>query len=220
MKFPVSQYSLLCLAGMAASVTSFAPNYNAPSSKISSQRINTDVSKTTTRRMVMFDDTMIDPTHVQSALQSTTTFLSTISADIDNIADDQFGKVFAGGIVVMIGGVVSALVVGFLLESGNSYANVVADSYVQGGDEEFWESLSPDDQVKAKQLMAKLRASKEGREYVPGEEVELPNIGGSESDEAAAAVVKETVMAASSTETTKKDEGQKKEVSMFSDYDD
>ena len=79
---------------------------------------------------------------------SASTFISTISADIDNIPDNEFGKIFAGGIVVMFGGVFSALIVGFLLESGNSYAGIVADSYAQGGDEEFWESLSPEDQKK------------------------------------------------------------------------
>ena len=60
----------------------------------------------------------------------------------------------------MIGGVFSALMVGFLLESNNSYASVVADSYAQGGDEEFWDSLSPEDQVKAKELIRKLKKSK------------------------------------------------------------
>ncbi len=102
----------------------------------------------------------IDTSSSIQALHSTSTYLSTISADIDNIPQDEFAKVFAGGIVVMIGGVFSAVMVGFLLESNNSYASVVADSYAQGGDEEFWDSLSPEDQVKAKELIKKLKASK------------------------------------------------------------
>lgn len=77
----------------------------------------------------------------------------------------------------MFGGVFSALMVGFLLENGNSYASVVADSYAQGGDEEFWESLSPEDAEKTRELMGKLRKSKEGKK-VDGHDVitsETPN---------------------------------------------
>lgn len=106
----------------------------------------------------------------------------------------------------MIGGVLSTVIVGFLLESGNSYASVVADSYAQGGDEEFWESLSPEDQVKTRELMEKLRQSKEG------------NKGNANKDEITGATTTAPKPAADSApETT----GEKKEeVSMFSDYED
>ena len=62
-----------------------------------------------------------------SPIVSTSTLLSTIDADIANISNDQFGLVFAGGITVMVGGLVSVLLVGFLLENSNSYASIVAD---------------------------------------------------------------------------------------------
>ena len=131
-----------------------------------------------------------------SSLSSTSSYISTISADIDNISDDNFAIVFAGGIAVMIGGVLSTLIVGFLLESGNSYASVVADSYAQGGDEDFWESLSPEDQVKTKELLAKLKESKSG--------------AGKDSSSVEIPLSTETVPA----------KAEKKELSMFSDYED
>ena len=60
----------------------------------------------------------------------------------------------------MVGGVLSALIVGFILEKSNSYAQVIADSYDQGGDDAFWNSLSPEDREKAKDMLEKLRKSK------------------------------------------------------------
>lgn len=125
----------------------------------------------------------------------------------------------------MIGGIFSALMVGFLLESSNSYANVVADSYAQGGDEEFWESLSPEDQVKAKELIAKLRASKEGKAYDGvGNDVDGGvdgslsssqakgdgSVGGAQIESNASGKDKVAVV----------EEKKKEAVSMFSDYDD
>merc|ERR1711862_720153 len=67
-----------------------------------------------------------------------------------------------GGIMVMGGGVLSALIVGFILESRGLYANVVADSYAQAGDDdkEFWDRLSDEEAAKARELIAKLKESK------------------------------------------------------------
>lgn len=93
-------------------------------------------------------------------LSSASMYLSTVSADIDSIPTDNFGLVFAGGIAVMVGGVLSAIIVGAILESGDNYANVMADSYAQGGDEAFWESLSADDKEKTKELLKKVKESK------------------------------------------------------------
>ena len=93
----------------------------------------------------------------------------------------------------MIGSVIAVLIVGFILESGNSYANIVADSYAQGGDEAFWASLSEEDKEKAQEMVSKLRKSKEGV--------------GSDNN---ASMQKEVT-----TVTAKKEE-----VAMFSDYED
>lgn len=122
----------------------------------------------------------------------------------------------------MIGGVLSTLFVGFLLERGNSYASVVAESYAQGGDEEFWKSLSPEDQEKAREMLDKLRESKEKKNGVGGDN----GVGVGEKDLSwtSSAVGGDDVMTGATGEEKKRDEKDKgkKEaaVSMFSDYDD
>jgi hypothetical protein len=174
------------------SVSAFAPNNLNPfPSKITKQ-------SSSSMSMLQLGDI--------SAINSASTFVSTISVDIDSIPRDDFATVFAGGITVMIGGVLSTVIVGFLLESGNSYASVVADSYAQGGDEEFWESLSPEDQVKTRELMEKLRQSKEGKKGNDNKD-EIPG--------ATATVPKPAADSAPKTIGEKKEE-----VSMFSDYED
>jgi len=145
---------------------------------------------------------------------SASTFISTISADIDNIPDNEFGKIFAGGIVVMFGGVFSALIVGFLLESGNSYAGIVADSYAQGGDEEFWESLSPEDQKKTRELLKKLN-NEESSGNTDDAGMLLETI--KETIDIAGVKTKNKTPTSSVSPSTKT---QKEEVSMFADYDD
>merc|ERR1719223_1560285 len=156
---------------------------------VSSRRHQRFTGTTELDAMLPFQETQ---EQVFSSMSSASTYISTVSADIDSISDDNFGLVFAGGIAVMFGGVLSTMIVGFLLESGNSYASVVADSYAQGGDEAFWESLSPEDQEKTKEMLAKLKKSKEG--------------GGGESS---------AVMEATETVPVQS-EGKKKELSMFS----
>ena len=52
--------------------------------------------------------------------------------------------------MVMFGGVLSAVIVGFLLEKGDLYASIAAESYLQSAeDEEFWKGLSQEEQGKA-----------------------------------------------------------------------
>jgi len=169
-----------------STASSFMPlNQNAYIPKANYRRM--DVS----RNMLPIDD-------LATTLSPASIFLSTIDADIAKISNEDFKTVFTGGIVVMFGGVFSALIVGFLLENGNSYASVVADSYAQGGDEEFWESLSPEDQEKTRELMGKLRKSKEGKKVDGG-------------DDGVKSKIPETSPALAIN---------KEEISMFSDYDD
>lgn len=62
---------------------------------------------------------------------------------------------------VMVGGVVSALIVGAILDKGDLYANVAAESYLQSeDDEEFWKALSEEEKKKAKDIMEKIKQSK------------------------------------------------------------
>ena len=77
------------------------------------------------------------------SIYTTSTTLATIDMDIAKLSDNEFAPVFMGAIVVMFGGVLSALIVGFILDKGDLYASVVADSYIQSSDdEEFWKGLS------------------------------------------------------------------------------
>jgi hypothetical protein len=63
---------------------------------------------------------------------SASSFIATIDSDIASIPDDQFGKVFAGGIGIMFGSVLSTIFVGFLIESGGGgYADLVAETYAE-----------------------------------------------------------------------------------------
>mmetsp|Transcript_15468 Transcript_15468/g.17676 ORF Transcript_15468/g.17676 Transcript_15468/m.17676 type:complete len:230 (-) Transcript_15468:119-808(-) len=224
------KFILLALTAITSSVISFTPSARTHHQNVATpiQQFSSREGRTTTTPPTgissrapsssLSSSSALSVSFLDETLSSATTFgnsassflLSTIDGDIASISDDQFGLVFAGGITVMVGGVASALMVGFLLESNNSYANVVADSYVQGGDEEFWESLSPEDQVKTKELIDKLRKSKE-----KGNKQEQESLVTSimDSDMEAKTEKDDLVTSTSNVES-------RKEVSMFSDYDD
>mmetsp|Transcript_6964 Transcript_6964/g.16617 ORF Transcript_6964/g.16617 Transcript_6964/m.16617 type:complete len:235 (+) Transcript_6964:50-754(+) len=165
----------------------------------------------------------VDPTQLPDALSSASLHLATVSADIDSIPTDEFGLVFAGGIAVMLGGVVSALIVGLLLDSGDSYSSVIAESY-EGrvtkeeimADEEFWSKLTPEQQEEAKKLLGKVKESKErGGTGLPlvGEREEAP------ADADAAATSAETEQEAFVVPTPMAEKKPKQAVSMFDDYE-
>ena len=173
----------------------------------------------TSRLEMVFDPDMSDVIFNNNPF-----LLSTISADIDNIPTDDFGTVFAGGIMVMLGGVLSALVVGLILDSGDNYSNVVADSYadrtknrsLEEEDPEFWSQLSPEEQIQARQILDTLKREKYAREgKPPPPPMETPTI------------VEPKTPVAANLEVTKpkEEEAEKKTTSttsnnMFSDYDD
>ncbi len=205
-------YLTVCTAVALAQSTfiqAFAPNFQTQN------RVGRTASSSSSVDMTPMD--------TLDSLQSASTFLSTISADVDNIPDNEFATVFAGGIAVMIGGVISTVMVGFMLESGNSYASVVADSYEQtaggAGDEEFWNNLSPEEAEKTRELLAKIRESKEAKEK-SGQDTSLET----EAEQKISAAFSGSggdSTSGSAKEVKKEKSGEaKKEVSMFSDYDD
>ena len=58
-------------------------------------------------------------------------YIATVSADIENISTDNFAEVFTGGIAVILGGVASSLIVGTFLEFGdNQYESVSLRSHL------------------------------------------------------------------------------------------
>lgn len=93
------------------------------------------------------------------------TLISTIDSDIASIPTDEFGKVFAGGVFLMFTGAISALIVGLILEYGNSYDKIALDSYMQNEDlrEDFLTSLSAEDRVKAEAVLAKMEITTDKR---------------------------------------------------------
>jgi hypothetical protein len=148
--------------------------------------------------------------------------LATIDSDIANISTDQFGLVFAGGIAVMVGGVLSALIVGFILERGDLYASVVADSYLQGAqDEDFWKGLSDEEKNKAQELLNKIKAQKEGGSantsapQVVAADAAAPQVMAADATvPQVVTVVAEVVVESPQVSAVE----EKKEVGMFSDY--
>ena len=186
----------------AASTFAFAPT-TLPAFSVAPQkchrRANTVFTMTPTTTTLC---AVQDPLSVSSALSSASTFLSTIDSDIANIPNDEFGKVFAGGIVVMFGGLFSALAVGAILDMGDNYGKVVADSYAQGGDEEFWSSLTPEQKEETERLLQKVKESKGGAADSGGSEDMATQ---SEGEVLVAHPVAEKKRSA--------------ETSMFSDYD-
>ncbi len=65
----------------------------------------------------------------------------------------------------MFTGAISALIVGLILEYGNSYDKIALDSYMQNEDlrEEFLTSLSAEDRSKAEAVLAKMEITTEKR---------------------------------------------------------
>lgn len=111
----------------------------------------------------------------------------------------------------MFGGVISTLIVGLIIDKGDMYANLAAESYLQSADDkEFWEGLSAEEKVMAEKAMNRIKESR-------GEAVAPPS---------EPAAVKEPPKAA--TTTTTADDSKTKEPQdnasesapkdMFSDY--
>ena len=133
-------------------------------------------------------------------------WIATIDADIANIPDNEFAPIFMGGILVMFGGVLSAVILGFILEKGDLYANVVADSYMQqGNDEEFWRGLSEEERIQGTEILRQLEA-KNGKK-LPTSAIPETILSGSTSNN-------EIAPSPAATAVTSR-----KEMDMFSDYE-
>lgn len=144
--------TIIYLTTLLASSQAFVSPTNGPS-RI--RRPLETTTRTTTQQLNLFDASMSDVINTNSM------WLATIDGDIASIPTNEFGTVFAGGIAVMVGGVLSALVVGFILDKGDLYANVAAESYLQlSDDEEFWKGLSDEERQKAQAVVNKIKESK------------------------------------------------------------
>jgi len=95
-------------------------------------------------------------------------WIATIDSDIANIQLEEFRKVFAGGIAVMAGGLISTIAVGVILEKNDLYTSLAAESYLDMAkdDPDFWkkmtEGLSEEEKAKTAEIMQKIKQQKEG----------------------------------------------------------
>lgn len=84
--------------------------------------------------------------------------VATIDSDIAKMSDNEFAPVFLGGVLVMFGGLLSALFVGMVVDRKDLSAQLVADSYAQGADdEEFWKGLSEEEKKKAQEILKRVK---------------------------------------------------------------
>lgn len=110
--------------------------------------------------------TTMSPNTLHAVAQSL--WIATIDSDIANIQLEEFRKVFAGGIAVMAGGLISTIGVGVILEKNDLYASLAAESYLDmaNDDPDFWkkmtEGLSEEEKTKAEEIMKKIKQQKEG----------------------------------------------------------
>lgn len=154
--------------------------------------------------------------------------LATIDGDISKMSDNEFAPVFMGGLTVMFGGLLSVLFVGFIVNSKDLSAKIVADSYAQGADdEEFWKGLSEEERKKTQELLKRIqsnqnngggiRSNSSEQEQLPPEPVQVvtePSVLSTESSSSSAsdkARTEEVMMSAPK---------QEKKVGMFDDYGD
>jgi hypothetical protein len=151
-----------------------------------------------------------------SSIGSTNLLLSTIDSDIAKLSDNEFAPVFLGGIAVMVGGLLSAVFVGLVVDKKDLYASLVAESYLQGSgedDESFWKGLSDEEKKKTQEMLEKVRSGKINNKS--NGEASLVAAQGSDSSASPASAAK----AAQPAESPKADEP-KVEIGMFSDYGD
>ena len=91
-----------------------------------------------------------------------TLLVATIDSDISKMSDNEFAPVFIGGILVMLGGLLSAIFVGVVVDKKDLYSQIVADSYLQGADDEaFWKGLSEEEKRKTQEMLAKIKSTKQ-----------------------------------------------------------
>lgn len=164
--------------------------------------------------------------HHHHMLPMSTQWIATIDSDIANIPQNEFAPVFMGGLTVMFGGLIAVIFVGFIIDKRDLYANIVADSYAQAGDdEEFWKSLSVEEAEKTRALLQKMKQqqNRSGNSSESDKQVALTsalettdaNLLKPDKKEAPAAATTTTSELPGAPESKQPE----KEIGMFSDYD-
>jgi hypothetical protein len=157
--------------------------------------------------------------HAASSIGSTNLLLSTIDSDIAKLSDNEFAPVFLGGIAVMVGGLLSAVFVGLVVDKKDLYASLVADSYLQGSgedDESFWKGLSDEEKKKTQEMLEKVRSGKINNKS----NGEAPLVVAQSSADVVPTKAGSPAPAATGSAAPPKADEPKVEVGMFSDYGD
>ena len=121
----------------------------------------------------------------------------------------------------MIGGLLSAIIVGVILEKGDLYANIAAESYVQGADDaEFWKNMSEEEKKKAEKMLSKIKEAKAGG-VTDAEELKKSVLAAIEGeDKGGEGEIRQQESSQSATTTTSKEVVTKASNDIFSDYGD
>jgi hypothetical protein len=119
--------------------------------------------------------------------------------------------------MVMFGGVLSAVIVGFLLEKGDLYASIAAESYLQSAeDEEFWKGLSQEEQGKAREMLEKIKGSSTS---LPAQATDSAVVSSTSAISSSSSTLSE--VSSTTTSTSKSRTGSSSQpTDMFSDYGD
>jgi len=173
----------------------------------------------TTRLHILPIDTQT-PVVISDAAHSM--WIATIDSDIANIQLEEFRKVFAGGIAVMVGGLISTTLLGTIIEKKDLYANLAAESYIDMADDpNFWkqmtEGMSPEEQEKAKELMLKIKAQRAGEAGEQALTMSSERAGTEGAGTSSSAETEATSSSSDPFETTK-EETAKASNDIFSDY--
>ena len=113
----------------------------------------------------------------------------------------------------MIGGLICVIIVGTLIDKGDLYANLAAESYIQTADDkEFWKNMSEDEKRKAEAMLSKIKDGKD--KGLDEKELQASVMAEVEGDSQTT-----TSSSAPSERPAKKTEAAKASADMFSDYD-
>jgi len=169
------------------------------------------------------------PLQQQYLFPEISSLIATIDSDIANIPENEFASVFAGGVLVMFGGVFSAIAVGTMVEKGNLYADVIAESYGQGGEnnEEFWRGISDEDRLKGAEILKELEAKRSGGEELTKVEKEAIAVLSTNKEMVASVASSSSSPQQQQLVSSDSNDGSEKnqrsnnndEIDMFSDYD-
>jgi hypothetical protein len=215
---------IISLALVLIPVTSFVPGPRHQTFHVHSSRNHRPEHATTSAMPMMSLISSSSAVSESFISTSQSLLLSTIDADIAQLSDNEFAPIFAGGILVMFGGLLSALVVGTIVDQKNLYATIVAESYAQGSDDpEFWKGLSEEEKKKTQELLRKI---KENDNRESGETVSATTAAPTPAatlSSTATTVSRETrqptaTVAASPSSSTADKAEKSPELDLFSDY--